>query len=87
MITVAIGYFSGYGQTAKQAGAVQRGAASVAGAHVTMLRIDEHGDLPEGSFEVLAQQNAIIYGSPTYMGGPAYALSGSVERAALSQRM
>lgn len=72
MTKVAIVYFSGYGHTAKQAEAVQRGAASVPDAEVTMLRIDEHGNLPEGSFDVLAQQDAVIYGSPTYMGGPAW---------------
>jgi NAD(P)H dehydrogenase (quinone) len=72
MTKIAIVYFSGYGHTAKQAEAVQRGAASVAGAAVTMLRIDQEGNLPEGSMDVLAAQDAIIYGSPTYMGGPAW---------------
>jgi NAD(P)H dehydrogenase (quinone) len=72
MTKIAIVYFSGYGHTAKQAEAVQRGAASVAGAAVTMLRIDQEGNLPDGSMEVLAAQDAIIYGSPTYMGGPAW---------------
>ncbi|RMQ50289.1 Tryptophan repressor binding protein [Pseudomonas cichorii] len=72
MTKVAIVYFSGYGHTARQAEAVQRGAASVPGASVTMLRIDEQGNLADDSFELLAQQDAVIYGSPTYMGGPAW---------------
>ncbi|UZE25983.1 flavodoxin family protein [Pseudomonas sp. B21-056] len=72
MTNVAIVYFSGYGHTAKQAEAVQRGAASVPDTSVTLLRIDENGNVPEGSFELLAQQDAIIYGSPTYMGGTAW---------------
>jgi NAD(P)H dehydrogenase (quinone) len=72
MTRIAIVFFSGYGHTAKQAEAVQRGAASVEDAEVTVLRIDQEGTLPEGAFETLATQDAIIYGSPTYMGGPAW---------------
>lgn len=72
MTKVAIVYFSGYGHTAKQAEAVKEGAASVAGVAVTDIRINENGDLPDGAWEALAQQDAMIYGSPTYMGGPAW---------------
>lgn len=72
MTKVAIVYFSGYGHTARQAEAVKQGAASVAGITATDFRINENGDLPEGAWEALAQQDAIIFGSPTYMGGPAW---------------
>ena len=72
MTKVAIVYFSGYGHTARQAEAVKQGAASVAGVAVTDFRINENGDLPDGAWEALAQQDAIIFGSPTYMGGPAW---------------
>lgn len=72
MTKVAIVYFSGYGHTARQAEAVKQGAASVAGVTATDFRINENGDLPEGAWESLAQQDAIIFGSPTYMGGPAW---------------
>lgn len=72
MTKVAIVYFSGYGHTARQAEAVKQGAASVAGVSVTDFRINENGDLPEGAWESLAQQDAIVFGSPTYMGGPAW---------------
>lgn len=72
MAKVAIVHFSGYGHTAKQAGAVREGAESVADAAVTVYRIDEAGDLPPGAWEELAEVDAIIYGSPTYMGGPAW---------------
>lgn len=71
MTKIAIVYYSGYGHTAKQALAVEKGVVS-AGGSVTMLRIDQNGDLPENALEVLAQQDAVIYGSPTYMGGPAW---------------
>jgi NAD(P)H dehydrogenase (quinone) len=72
MTKIAIVYFSGYGHTAKQAEAVQRGAAAVEGAQVSLLRIDQDGNLPEGALDALAAQDAVIYGSPTYMGGPAW---------------
>ncbi|TDR73265.1 flavodoxin family protein [Paludibacterium purpuratum] len=72
MTHIAIVYFSGYGHTAKQAEAVYEGAAAVAGATVAMYRIDAEGNLPDGTFDALAKADAIIYGSPTYMGGPAW---------------
>ena len=72
MAQVAIVYFSGYGHTAKQAEAVRKGIASVEDAVAIVYRIDEAGDLPPGAIEELDQAEAIIYGSPTYMGGPAW---------------
>ena len=75
MSSVAIVYFSGYGHTAKQAEAVQRGAAGTAGAsrvEATLYRIDADGNLPEGTLEQISAAGAIIYGSPTYMGAPAW---------------
>ncbi|HMN72006.1 MAG TPA: flavodoxin family protein [Rhodoblastus sp.] len=72
MAKIAIVYFSGYGHTAKLAEAVEQGAASAAGATVETFRIDANGDLPEGALEKLAGVDAIVYGSPTYMGGPAW---------------
>jgi NAD(P)H dehydrogenase (quinone) len=69
---IAIVYFSGYGHTAKQAEAVRAGAESVTNAVVSAYRINETGDLPSGALEELNLADAIIYGSPTYMGGPAW---------------
>lgn len=70
MTKIAIVYFSGYGHTARQAAAVHEGAASVAEA--TLYAIDPNGDLPEGAWEALDAADAIIYGSPTYMGSVAW---------------
>ena len=40
---------------------------------VEVYRLTDHGDLPDGiTMEGIGQANAIIYGSPTYMGGPAW---------------
>lgn len=72
MAKIAIVYFSGYGHTAKLAEAVEKGAAAVPGATVEVLRIDANGDLPEGALDSLSHVDAIVYGSPTYMGGPAW---------------
>jgi len=69
MSVVAIVYFSGYGHTAKQAEAVADGVRS-AGA-TAVYRLTDQGDLPDATtLEDVGQANAIIYGSPTYMGGP-----------------
>jgi NAD(P)H dehydrogenase (quinone) len=53
---------SGYGHTAKIAEAV----AESAGAQ--LLAIDAEGNLPEASWAALAAADAVIFGSPTYMG-------------------
>lgn len=71
MSKVAVVYFSGYGHTKKQAEAVAEGARK-AGAEVVELRIDAEGELPDGGFDTIASADAVIYGSPTYMGGPAW---------------
>ncbi len=72
MAKVGIVYFSGYGHTARQAEAVRVGAAGVVGAKASVFEISSSGELPEASWPDLAEQDAIIYGSPTYMGGPAW---------------
>lgn len=72
MTSVAIVFYSGYGHTLKQAEAVRDGAAAVAGTKVGFYQIDKEGHLPDDVFPALAEADAIIYGSPTYMGGPAW---------------
>ena len=62
MSHVVVVYHSGYGHT-------QRMAQSVAsGAGAELIAIDADGNLPEGAWEKLAAADAIIMGSPTYMG-------------------
>jgi multimeric flavodoxin WrbA len=72
MAKIGIIYFSGYGHTAKLAEAVRSGAAGVPGAEVTVFEISKDGALAEGAWDAIAAQDALIYGSPTYMGGPAW---------------
>jgi NAD(P)H dehydrogenase (quinone) len=64
MTQVAIVYHSGYGHTAEQAKAVARGAQKVAGVDVVLLTSDE----AQQQFDQLKAADAIIFGSPTYMG-------------------
>ena len=70
MAKVMVIYHSGYGHTQKQAEAVYTGVGSVAGIEAELVAISAEGDLPEGSWEKLEGADAIVLGSPTYMGGP-----------------
>jgi len=72
MTHVAIVYYSGYGHTVKLAEALHAGAGSAPDTTATLYRIDANGDLPPEAWESLAKADAVIYGSPTYMGGPAW---------------
>ncbi|WP_245504233.1 flavodoxin family protein [Lichenihabitans psoromatis] len=65
-ITTAIVYHSGYGHTHRLAEAVAEGAAA------SMIPIDADGNIPEDGWDTLNAADAIIFGSPTYMGGPSW---------------
>ncbi len=71
MSNIAIVVFSGYGHTKRLAEYVQTGVTKT-GATAHFLLIDEHGDLPAEAWETLATADGIIFGAPTYMGGPAW---------------
>ncbi|GAB3184236.1 flavodoxin family protein [Hydrogenophaga aquatica] len=62
MANVYVVYHSGYGHTQRLAQAVAQGAGA------ELLAIDAEGNLPDGGWEALARADAIILGSPTYMG-------------------
>jgi len=76
MPTISVIYFSGTGHTTKLAEAVQKGAASVAGVTAHLIAISGD-DIVKGRYQndavfaKLDASDAIIFGSPTYMGGPA----------------
>ncbi len=59
---VVVIYHSGYGHTQRMAQAVASGAGA------ELIAIDAEGNLPAGGWEALAAADAIIMGSPTYMG-------------------
>lgn len=62
-ISIAVIYHSGYGHTKKQAEAVALGAQA------TLIAINAEGDIGEADWKMLDDADAIIFGSPTYMGG------------------
>ncbi|PKR54794.1 flavodoxin family protein [Thalassospira marina] len=69
-ITTAIVYHSGYGHTQRLAEAVAKGAESQGTA--ALIAIDADGNIPDDAWTILDHANAIIFGSPTYMGGPSW---------------
>ena len=62
MARTVVVYHSGYGHTQRMAQAVAEGAAA------ELIGIDADGNLPAGGWERLKAADAIIFGSPTYMG-------------------
>jgi len=66
MSKVVVVYHSGYGHTQRVAQHVADGAAA------ELLPIDAEGNLPEGGWDKLAAADAIVFGTPTYMGGPSW---------------
>ena len=65
MSNVAIVYHSGFGHTQALAEAVAAGANSVAGIKASLIAVGE----AEAREAELDQADAIIFGTPTYMGG------------------
>ncbi|WP_137993123.1 flavodoxin family protein [Streptomyces vilmorinianum] len=61
---VSIAYHSGYGHTAVLAEAVRAGAAD-GGATVHLIKVDE---ITDAEWALLDSSDAIVFGSPTYMG-------------------
>ena len=66
MSKVVILFHSGYGHTAKVAQGVAEGSGGA------LMAIDAEGNLPAGGWEQLAAADTIVFGSPTYMGGPSW---------------
>ena len=62
MANIKVVFHSGYGHTQRMAEAVADGAGA------TLIAIDKEGNLSEADWAALAAADAIILGSPTYMG-------------------
>jgi NAD(P)H dehydrogenase (quinone) len=86
MKTVAIVYFSGTGNTQRMAEAMAAGVELVADTHAKLLRITGE-QITEGRWQddamvqVLAEADAIVIGTPTYMGGVAAQLKAFIDAA------
>jgi len=66
MAKIIVVYHSGYGHTQRVAQHVAEGAGA------DLLAIDADGNLPDGGWEQLAAADGIVFGTPTYMGGPSW---------------
>ena len=66
MASVVVIYHSGYGHTTKQAEAVAKGAGAA------LIAISADGEIGEADWAKLDAAKAIIFGSPTYMGGASW---------------
>lgn len=62
MAKIAVVFHSGYGHTLRMAQSVAEGAGA------ELVAIDGEGNLTESGWEILNAADAIIMGSPTYMG-------------------
>jgi NAD(P)H dehydrogenase (quinone) len=67
MTSVVVAYHSGYGHTQRVAQAVADGAGSVAGTQVKLLDVSK---IVDTDWQALDAADAIVFGAPTYMGGP-----------------
>ena len=72
MTRLAIVYYSQTGNTALIAAAVAEGAETVAGVDVQCIPIADDGTLPASDWAALDAADAIIFGTATHMGGPAW---------------
>jgi NAD(P)H dehydrogenase (quinone) len=78
MTTVAIVYHSGYGHTEVAAREVAAGATG-AGATVKLIKIESAAQDMQPILDAVADADAIIFGSPTYMGDVSAALKAFFE--------
>lgn len=75
MTKVAVIYHSGYGHTEAQAKAVARGVEKVVGVELLLLNAEE----AQTQFEQLKAVDAMIFGSPTYMGSASAQFKGFMD--------
>ena len=68
MKKIVIVFHSGYGHTAKVANAIVDGASAVSETSTMLLPIDENGEIGDAQWAILDDADAIVFGSPTYMG-------------------
>lgn len=65
-VKAVVAYHSGYGHTKKQAESVAAGITGAGGVGVQMINV---ADLNDHVWTALEEADAVVFGSPTYMGG------------------
>jgi NAD(P)H dehydrogenase (quinone) len=68
MKKISVVYHSGFGHTTNQAEGIVSGIAGVDNVTTKLIAIDQDGELTESDWQLLDASDAIIFGSPTYMG-------------------
>lgn len=66
MSQVSVIFHSGYGHTKKVAEVITEGA------NAKLIEISSEGEITDDDWQILADSDAIIFGTPTYMGGPSW---------------
>ena len=67
MTLIIVAFHSGYGHTRRLAEAVREGAAGLGGVDARLLDV---ATVDDAGWAALAGADAIVFGAPTYMGGP-----------------
>lgn len=78
-VSVCVVYHSGYGHTQKQAEAVAEGAGAVEGVSCHTIAVADLAAEDAPAWEALDACDAMIFGSPTYMGSASAAFKGFME--------
>jgi NAD(P)H dehydrogenase (quinone) len=68
MKNISVVYHSGFGHTTNQANGIVRGIGTVEKVTANLIAIDQDGEIGESDWQALDAADAIIFGSPTYMG-------------------
>lgn len=85
-VHIAIAYYSGYGHTLEIAKAVRDGVESVPEARADLIDV---ADMTETEWSILDASDAIIFGTPTYMGsasGAFHAFAEATSKRWMTQR-
>lgn len=77
-VKISIVYYSGFGHTAKVAQSVAEGAKMHKGAEVHLINVTE---LNDATWKTIDSSDAIIFGTPTYMGSVSAKLKEFIETA------
>ena len=70
--SIAVVYHSGYGHTKKLAESVVAGMQGIEDVEADLIPIDADGNVPDAAWSTLAGADAIVFGSPTYMGNTSW---------------
>ncbi len=68
MKKVSVVYHSGFGHTTNVANAIVTGIDNVENVTANLIGIDQEGEVTEADWLALDESDAIVFGSPTYMG-------------------